>query len=205
MGTPYTEAYSAFREELERVLRDRCGVDPRILGRNEYPAGSPVQKIYDVMRSCSGVIIVAYERKRIVSGVEKRGGKDERPITNEVYTTPWNHVESAIAYALKLPIYIIAEQGLTEEGLIESKIDWYVQKIAFDPGELHRIEVYESLRAFVNDRVLPHSKRRRPILQNFIKLKFSELTVEDYMVLFGFVATAFGAGVAFAKLFHWCG
>ncbi|GAA0526849.1 hypothetical protein GCM10008941_02760 [Rhizomicrobium palustre] len=202
MGTPYTEKYHAFREELERVLRDRCGVDPRILGRNEYPSGSPVQKIHEVMRTCSGIVIVAYEHKRIHSGLEKRGGAEERRITNEVYTTPWNHIESAIAYALNLPIYIIAEQGLMEEGLIESKIDWYVQKMKFDAAELRRLEVCESLRVWVNERVIPLSVRRRPVLQNFIKVKFSELTVEDYMVLFGFVATAFGAGAAFTHFFH---
>src|SRR5262249_26166496 len=141
MGSPYTDQYSAFRNELEALLRDLCHVDPRIIGKNEYPTGSPIQHINNVMRTCDGVMIIAYERKMVQAGVEKRGGHAERQIVNETFTTPWNHIESAIAYSLALPIYIIAQRGLTEEGLIESKADWYVQTIAFEPGELRKQEV----------------------------------------------------------------
>jgi hypothetical protein len=62
MGTPYTPQLSAFRAALETVLRERFGVDPRIMGKNEYPTGSPLPKIVEVMKSCDGVIVVANER-----------------------------------------------------------------------------------------------------------------------------------------------
>lgn len=104
MGTPYTEGYARFRDCLEQLLRDRCRVDPRIIGKNEYPAGTPIQHINDTMRTCNGVIIVAYERKRVQTGIEKPGGADQRTLKNEKFTTPWNHIESAIAYSLGLPL-----------------------------------------------------------------------------------------------------
>ena len=53
MGSPYTAELLAFRDALETLLRDRCGVDPRIIGKNEYPTGSPLTKIIEVMRECA--------------------------------------------------------------------------------------------------------------------------------------------------------
>jgi len=60
MGTPYAPKYVTFRHDLERFIRDECRADPRIIGVNEYPTGNPLAKIREVMRSCSGVMIVAY-------------------------------------------------------------------------------------------------------------------------------------------------
>jgi hypothetical protein len=202
MGTPYTDAYLKFRDSLEEFLRVQCRCDPRIIGKNEYPTGSPVGKIADVMKSCDGVIIVAYERKFIQAGVERRGGTHAAPLAEEIYTTPWNHIESAMAYSFGLPIYIIAQTGLKEEGLIESKSDWYVQKIDFTAEHLHRPEVMGSLQAWIDERVATRHAKRRGTLEGFAKLKFSEFTMEDWSMLAALVAFAFGAGVAAAHWFH---
>ena len=199
MGTPYTDAYAAFRDELERLLRDRCKVDPRIIGRNEYPPGSPIHKIAEVMRTCDGVIIVAYERKFVHEGIERRGGQDERKIESATYTTPWNHIESAIAFSLRLPIYIIAQRGLVEEGLIETKVDWYVQKIEFTVQNLQRPEVFDSLEAWITERVSAHAKRNRLALEGFPKLRLLELTVEEWTILITLIVTSFGAGFWLAR------
>jgi hypothetical protein len=124
MGTPYRPEQFAFHERLVALLKDECDVDPGILKVHEYPSGNGLDKIRKVMSTCDGVLIVAYERSYIARGIERRRGEKERAISNAKYTTPWNHIESAMAYSLNLPIHIIAESGLVEEGLIEDKIDW---------------------------------------------------------------------------------
>ncbi len=194
MGTPYTADASRFRDELEMLLRDRCGVDPRIIGKNEYPSGSPLAHIRSVMRECAGVIIVAYERKYLETGMEKRGGKSEHRLEKLTYTTPWNHIESAIAYSLELPLYIFCQNGLSEEGLIESKIDWYVQHVEIAPGALSRPEIFDSVRAWVNTRVIPRSKKRT-IFESLRGLtKFSEMTPHELWAFFAMLAGVFALG-----------
>src|SRR5687768_38611 len=91
MGTPYTAAFEQFRSALENFLRVQCHVNPRIIGVNEYPAGNPLTKICEVMKGCHGVIVVAYERKYLESGIEKRSGDNPTPLRKKAYTTPWNH------------------------------------------------------------------------------------------------------------------
>jgi len=201
MGTPYTEAYAKFRDSLEDFLRGQCQSDPRIIGKNEYPTGSPIGKIAEVMRSCDGVMIVAYERKYVETGTERRGGANETHLTGEIYTTPWNHIESAIAYSLGLPIYIIAQKGLKEEGLIETKTDWYVQKMDLTTESLRHPDVIGSIQAWIRERVAIR-KRRRGALQGFASLKISDFTMEDWALLGALVSTSFGLGVAATHWLH---
>jgi hypothetical protein len=197
MGTPYTEDQMRFRETLESLLRTQCGVDPRIIGVNEYPPGSPVHKIRDVMSTCDGVIVVAYERKYVQRGVERRGSARERALVDEKYTTTWNHVESAVAFSMDIPLYILCETGLVEEGLIESKVDWFVQRIDLTSDVLSKPQVLESIRAWINERVMPHAKKSTMgILPALARLKFSELTSHDLYVLYALLGSVFAIGTA---------
>jgi hypothetical protein len=200
MGWPYTEDYARFREELEKFLRDHCRVDPRIIGKNEYPPGNPLDKIDQVIRECDGVMIVAYERKRVLDGLEKPGGKDQKAIAHASYTTPWNHVESAIAFSLRKPMYILVQRGLVQEGLIENKADWYVQETEFTLEALRSDAVSESISAWVRERIAPRHGRRRSLLEGFSKLRLSDFTMEDWIAFGALISGAFGAGVAIG---HW--
>jgi hypothetical protein len=201
MGTPYTEEFGKFRDELDSLLRNTCGVDPRIIGKNEYPAGNPLTHIYDVMRSCHGVIVVAYERKFLESGVEKRGGDAAQSISRRTYTTPWNDIESAMAYSLGIPLYVLCQKGLSEEGLIESKLDWFVQYVEISPAALRKPEVVESIRAWVNTRVLPNSKKPRSLMTLQGQMKFSEMTPREMWNFLGMLAAAFLLGAGAATIF----
>jgi hypothetical protein len=194
MGSPYTKDWVQFRDELEGFLRDGCGVDPRIIGKNEYPSGSPLEHIRTTMRTCAGVVIVAYERKYVKTGVEKRGSEKPEKLEDRTYTTPWNHIESAIAYSLGLPIYILCQRGLHQEGLIESKNDWWVQPFDTAPGALSRPELVQSMRAWVNARVIPTSNKSNVIESLQGRVKLSEMTPHELWSFFGMIATVFLIG-----------
>jgi hypothetical protein len=199
MGTPYAPKYTAFRLEIERFIREECKSDPRIIGVNEYPPGNPLDKIRDVMRSCHGVLIVAYERKFIDRGMEKRTGSTPTALEQRTYTTTWNHIESALAYSLGLPIYFICENGLTEEGLIETKLDWYVQRIDFDPAELRNPHVTQSIRAWVDERVRPRARRMR-VAQTFEgTIRLSEMTPKEIWTTLAVLSAVFLAGAALGR------
>jgi hypothetical protein len=145
------------------------------------------------------VIIVAYERKFVTAGFERRGGVTERLISEEKYTTPWNHVESAMAFALRLPLYVICENGITEEGLIESKVDWFVNRIDFSSSILFSPSVTDSIRSWVTERVIPYSRRPKSLLSFAAKLRLSEMTGEEWTAIIAMLGTAFGLGAGLAR------
>lgn len=197
MGTPYTERYQNFRDELESILRDNLGTDPRIIGKNEYPTGSPLQKIKEVMLDCDGVLVVAYERKFVEVGQEKRSGQSQTSIVGRTYTTPWNHIESAMAYSLGIPLYVICEKGLSEEGLIEAKLDWYVQYLDFNLDSLRDKNVQNSLRSWVNT---IKGRRRRPSTQGIIgNVRLSDMTPTEISFVLGVLIASFALGVKFGN------
>jgi hypothetical protein len=198
MGTPYTDDYHAFRGELEAFLRNECEVDPRIIGVNEYPSGSPLGKIRDVMRTCNGVIIVAYERKHVGTGTEKRGSSAAKAFEDRAYTTPWNHIESAMAFSMGVPIHILCQKGLAEEGLIETKVDWYVQYLDVKAGAFRSPEVSAAIRAWIKDQVSRHA--RRPNLLGVLsgQVRFSDMTPNDVVGATAVIVTSFAAGAALA-------
>jgi hypothetical protein len=198
MGTPYNESSEEFRDALEKFLR-RCRTDPRIIGVNEYPTGNPLAKIRDVMKTCHGVIVVAYERKYLQAGIEKRYGSTPKPLNEQTYTTPWNHIESAMAYSLGLPIYIICQRGLTEEGLIETKADWYVQHMEITPHALAQTSVSESLRTWLAESVAPVASRPRAWKSLQGALKLSEMTPKEIWSVLALLGAIFAAGIAFGR------
>jgi hypothetical protein len=201
MGTPYTEQYSQFRDELESFLRDTCKVEPKIIGKNEYPSGSPLEKIRDVMSRCHGVLVVAYERKYLEAGIEKRGGPTPRPLNGLTYTTAWNHIESAMAYSFGLPLYIICQPGLVEEGLIETKLDWYVQPAEIASGSIFKPEVSGSIQSWVATRVLPRATSPRALKAIEGNLRLSEMTPKEIIAATASLTAAFGLGIGAAHLF----
>jgi hypothetical protein len=201
MGTPYTEQYSQFRDELESFLRDTCKVDPRIIGKNEYPSGSPLEKIREVMRGCHGVLVVAYERKFLEAGIEKRGGTAPQQLNGLTYTTAWNHIESAMAFSFGLPLYIICQHGLAEEGLIETKLDWYVQPADIERGSIFKPEISGSIQSWVTTRVFPRASHPRALKAIEGNLKLSDMTPKEIMAAIAVLTGAFGLGIAAAHLF----
>jgi hypothetical protein len=201
MGTPYNENASRFRDALESFLRDQCQTDPRIIGKNEYPDGNPLTKIREVMSGCHGVIVVAYERKYLRDGVEKRSSESPTALSDRAYTTPWNHIESAMAFSLDLPLYILCQKGLTEEGMIESKLDWYVQHIELDPQVLATPSVSQSLKTWIEARVVPKSRAPRLVRAMQGSMRLSEMTPREVITAVGVIVASFSAGVALAGVF----
>jgi len=128
MGNPYTESQGKFLDALIDLLR-ACDIEPRAINKTDYSTGSPLKDISRIMRECQGAIIVACERTYFDSGLEKRRSPQEKPLASVRYTTPWSQIESSMAFALGMPIIVIMENGLREEGLLEEKYDWYIERL----------------------------------------------------------------------------
>jgi hypothetical protein len=129
VGTPYAEPQRAFLDALIDLLRS-CDIEPRVINKTEFVTQNPLKDISRVMRECDGAIIVAYERTFFDSGLEKRKSEHEAPLNSVRYTTPWNQIEAAMAVAIGLPIIVMVETGLREEGLLEDRYDWYIERLS---------------------------------------------------------------------------
>lgn len=130
-GSVATDAQENFVRAIEEHF-ERYGLRPLTIGRNVFDHGQPLKLIDKVMRRCAGAAIIAYERVHIVDGQERRGSPREAPLRLQNTATPWNQIEAALAYALRLPLFVVVEAGLRQDGLLESGYDWRVVNMGLD-------------------------------------------------------------------------
>lgn len=127
------------QEDFVRLIEDRLRSEnliPSTIGRNNFSADSPLKAVKDLMNECSGILVIALERTYFEKGKEKRGGTQETDLAQIKFATPWNQIESGMAYAKDLPILVILEEGIRAEGLLEKGYDWYVMKVALNQNSL---------------------------------------------------------------------
>ena len=88
-------------------------MEPRALGRSDYPAEYPLREVYIIAKHCSGGIILGFEQIWVKDAVVKRGTKEKSDRQDFAIPTPWNHLEAGILFGLKLPLLIFREESVT--------------------------------------------------------------------------------------------
>lgn len=114
-----------------------AGLSPRQMEKNEWSSEQPLRAIRRVIAECHGAVIVAFTRYEFSQGIEK--GKDNSTILlgETHFPTVWNQIEAALAYSRDIPLLIICEHGLKDDGLLEGKYDWKVFWTDFQPADLN--------------------------------------------------------------------
>jgi hypothetical protein len=111
-----------FVEDSTQFLRNR-GFEPRTLGVTDYDMDAPLKAIRRLMLECNGLITIAFRRTFIEKGTARFRtdieSLNELPIDGRWLTTPWAHIEAAMAYQIGLPILILREKGVLDDGLLE--------------------------------------------------------------------------------------
>lgn len=111
-----------FINRLSTYLEER-GFGPRTLGVTDYDMDAPLTAIRRLMLESNGLITVAFRRTYVEKGTARLRTDvedlKEEPIDGTWLTTPWAHIEPAMAYQLGLPILILREKGVLADGILE--------------------------------------------------------------------------------------
>lgn len=177
VGRPLTKQHEEFVSALEDFLLAN-GMNPRAVGRNEFPSKNPLKFIEELMRQCDASIIIAHERVHVVEGSEKRGSPDEKPLQNQNITTAWNQIEAAMAYTIGHPLFVLVEHGCRTEGLLETGYDWYVQHIEISKDTLSSKAFVGSFMNWKNDVIKGAAERAAlptPKTQDVDKMTLAQL------------------------------
>jgi len=132
IGRTATDQQDRFVAAVERLLTEH-GLTPR---RATWSSVQPLKKVEEVLATCCGTVIVAFERLVANEALELRGGAKQKRIADLRLPTVWNQIEAALGYSRGYPLLVICENGLRSEGLLEKGYDWYVQLLDIDPREV---------------------------------------------------------------------
>ncbi len=87
---------------------------------------APLKAVRRLMLECNGLITLAFRRTYIETGVSRYGtdipGTVSHSVDGQWLTSPWAHIEPAMAYQLGLPILIFREKGVLEEGILDKGV-----------------------------------------------------------------------------------
>jgi hypothetical protein len=134
-GTPHTEVQESFLSAVEAYLKSH-GCEPQTVGRSKFSARQPVEASRDLIASCNGAVVIAFERTRILTGLDKPGSSSQKKIEDESYPTVWNQMEAAMAYANKVPILTLIEPNLKRQGMLSDRLEWMAMEVEFLPAFL---------------------------------------------------------------------
>ena len=101
------------RDEIAGLLED-LALEPRALGRSDYPADLPLREVFVLAKHCSGGVILGFEQFRTDDGFWKKGTTKESVQKGQLkFPTPWNHLESGILYSMGKPLLVFKEDGIS--------------------------------------------------------------------------------------------
>jgi len=90
------------------------GLEPRAVGRSDYPTQLPLREVLVLARHCSGGVILGFGQYRSLEGIEKPGTEYERAEHSpRPFPTPWNQLEAGILFAQSLPLLIFREMDVS--------------------------------------------------------------------------------------------
>jgi hypothetical protein len=124
----------AAREVLMQFL-DELNLEPRALGRSDYPSELPLREVLVIARHCAGGLILGFEQFQATQGTWKRGlGSEngERALgagETASFPTPWNHLESGILFGLGLPLLIFREPSISGGVFDNGVTDVFIHKM----------------------------------------------------------------------------
>ena len=121
---PFLQNQVDFITAVKKHLSDR-GFEGRTLGVTDYDMKEPLTAIRRLMLESNGLISIAFRRLKIESAFGKPAsdiGESDYKINDQWLTSPYCHIEPAMAFQVGLPILIFREEGVIPEGILEKGV-----------------------------------------------------------------------------------
>jgi hypothetical protein len=133
----------------------RAGFDPVRLGANNYTLDAPLIGVIDLMKTCQGAIILGYPQYELNAHVSK-GGCIIPDIKDIKFTipTPWNQIEATLAYKDRIPVLIIAHNGIMGGVFDHGVTGEYVLNLNLKKNEWYKDQAFQGVFSAWKNKIL---------------------------------------------------
>lgn len=122
-------------------------LEPRTLGRSDFPTVGPLTEVLVLARHCSGGLILGFSQLIVRDGIAKAGTAEEAQVDDGsglCAPTPWNQLEAGVLFSLGLPLLVFREDGVQGGVFDPGLTDVFVHKMPMAaPGEEERTALRE--------------------------------------------------------------
>lgn len=124
-ANPFVNEQQLFIEKLQEKL-DKFDLKTVTLQAENYDLTDLLNYLKGIIKQCYGIVIIGFKQIFIDKGVKKKGGTNnpqfffpqEIDVSGQAITSPFCHIEGTIGLLNDLPLLIINEEGVREEGII---------------------------------------------------------------------------------------
>jgi hypothetical protein len=124
-------------------ILDSLNLEPRALGRSDYPADLPLREVLVIARHCAGGVILGFNQFTATAGTLKPGAKSEAPLSDPAkFPSAWNNLEAGILFSLGRPLLVFREEGIAGGVFDPGVTDVFVHRmpnVKGDKSELREI------------------------------------------------------------------
>jgi hypothetical protein len=140
----------------------RLQLEPRALGRSDYPSEFPLREVYVIAKHCSGGVILGFQQFIATAGVWKKGTKEQERLgrgKSVHFPTPWNHLEAGILFGLQLPLLIFREEAVRGGVFDEGVTDVFIHTIPAGTMSKANLEAFREVLLKWSSKVREHYYR----------------------------------------------
>lgn len=153
---PFTNEQAYFLDKLIQKMSVTM-LENITLEAQDYNPYESLTCLSELIKRCYGMIIVAFGQYYIEEGTSKKGAitqenffdSYENSINQLWVTSPFCHIEGAIAFGNHLPILILEQYNLKTEGMLKTG-DHAIHGPKFEIKNINQIESYFSEPSFIN-------------------------------------------------------
>ena len=109
-------------------LLDMMDLNPRTLGKTDYPSDAPLDEVLRILDNCSGMIVLGAPQISVEKGTLKC-----QPIDDVLkLATEWNQIEAALAHSRKMPLLIIHDKGVSRGIFDRGTLGSFIHEVDFN-------------------------------------------------------------------------
>ena len=122
---PFREEHVYFIKKLQQKFK-RYEIETITLQADNYDLTDSINYLKGMIKQCYGIAIIGFKQIYIDKGCKKRGGlntpnyfySEEKDVSGQAISSPYCHIEGTIGLINDLPLLIMNENGVREEGII---------------------------------------------------------------------------------------
>jgi len=72
---------------------------------------APLKGVMDLMKTCRAAIVLGYPQYEVTAALSKAASPQQR--LSAVFPTPWNQIEATLAFKQRIPVLVVAHEGVS--------------------------------------------------------------------------------------------
>lgn len=123
---PFLENQNEFLSKFKKLLSN-YDIETITLRADNYDLTDSINYLKGMIKQCYGMVIIGFKQIFVEQGTKKKDAIDsplffrskEENVSGQALTSPFCHIEGTIGILNDLPLLIINELGVREEGIIK--------------------------------------------------------------------------------------